>query len=151
MIRTTNLILDLNSDNISGLQKKVKLYKYEISRNFNFKDPKHLKTHNEYKDKLNRPYYFHSFGPAIYVLYDKEDEVLPITFEYLKETVHGKQINFSEVKWSTLIKTLMSYFLYSSNKLHRICQNKIYGISKIKNTSATSIYIDIRANTARSQ
>ncbi len=148
MLRTTNFILDLEHNSFSNLKKKLSLYRYRLPQNFNYSDKRHLKTHNEYKDKLDRPYYFHSHVPAIYVLLNKKEKPQPINFEYLNHLSKGQQIGFNEIRWSEILKILFSQFFYNSDKLHRICQNKIYAIGKTNEEFATAVHIDLRANSA---
>ncbi len=143
MIRTTNLIIHTDKIDYSVLESKFKLVAYRLKRyDFSQDKNKYAKLINEYKDILERPFYFHSTaGPAtFYVLYEKNQTPQTLEFKGLGERSVPVEVSFKDVELHVLVKLMMSaFFYYKPNgevvipeKEERVCQSTFYVFGKYK-------------------
>jgi len=137
-MKTTNISIDeatiINLANLAPF----KIVRYEVPGKFRYLKDKNKfgRFHNALKEQLPKPYYFYSYDeptPAIYVLYEREAEVLPLEIEFLSAEEFKQQemkiADFTGKKLHIIIKLLLAKYFESRDNKNReafVSQGKYY-------------------------
>ncbi len=106
--------------------------------------------HWEIQEKLELPYYFHSFTLSLYVLQPKGEPIRTIRFDFLNADATPEIASYTDLSNTNahiLIKLLVSNFFYKKNKTHRICQPNFLVCSMVDERNpdfATAVEIEVR-------
>lgn len=134
-IITTNLVVDTSKFDFSKLSEHFLLAKYKVTDSFKFAvDPnKFAKLHNDYKQAIDLPYYFHYYGLNLYVLFPKSEEKKDYNFTCWEKVTHPEFINFNEVDTHIILKLLLSLYFYEKSEADaRVCQPHFFMFAEYK-------------------
>lgn len=134
-IITTNLVVDTSKFDFTKLSEHFHLAKYKIADNFKFSvDPnKFAKLHNEYKQAIDLPYYFHYYGLNLYMLIPKNEETKDYNFTCWEKIMSPEFINFNEVETHIILKVLLSLYFYEKSETGaKVCQPHFFMFGQYK-------------------
>jgi hypothetical protein len=138
MIRTTNFKINKEKIDYENIDKNFTIVRYIIPDEFRYKSKidKNLyaKFHNEYKEKLDLPYYFFSHDTTVfserscfslYVLYLKKNNLKKtLEFSFLRDLCRYQILGSKDVLSHVLVKLFLANFFYDDRVGYRVTQSR---------------------------
>lgn len=145
-IITTNLVVDTSKFDFTKLNEHFHLVKYVVKDNFKYsKDAtRFAKLHNDYKQVVDLPYYFHYYGLNLYVLFPKHEERKQYEFICWEQVMHPKFIDFKDIETHILLKLLLSQYFYDKSEAGaKVCQPHFFMFAEQKGGKVLSVKMRI--------
>jgi hypothetical protein len=160
-VPTTNITIQIDKIDVFALSARFQLFSMELPEKLRFKASKNKLVyaflHNEYKEQLDLPYYFHPHSkgkPMLYLLKEialSDDSFAPeLNLAFLECTVKAKPLNIStfctETHLTILVKLFFAHFFYNSRNKYRICQGFFYLSSKFDKFKMTALKVRLSSS-----